>query len=123
MVEELLLPAIDLIGMDAVPSRQLRYRRLFAHRLQSDPSFECRIELPSRSAHHPLRLPPRNGTSLHLSRWSQNPGPLLAAATATTIDLGLTDAANGAGFHLGRPIPWSQEPGPPLPVGPASQHT
>src|SRR5512144_3098023 len=79
LVETLLLPAVDLIGMDAVPGRQLRYRRLFAHRLQSHPGLECRIELPSRSAHHPLRLLRRNGTKAHLSRWSQNPGPLLAS--------------------------------------------
>ena len=51
----------SLIGMDAVPGRQLRHRRLLAHRLQGDPRLECRIELPSRSAHHPLRLPRRNG--------------------------------------------------------------
>ena len=69
MVEELLLPGIDLIRMDAVPGRQLRHSRLFAHRLQGNPRLECRIELPSRSAHHPLRLFRRNGTSLHLSRW------------------------------------------------------
>ena len=31
-----------------------------------------------------------------------------------TSDLGLTEAGNGAGFHLERPIPWPQEPGPPL---------
>jgi hypothetical protein len=36
------------------------------------------------------------------------------AATATAIDVGLTEAGNGAGFHLGRPIQWPQEPGPPL---------
>src|SRR5512134_2256588 len=36
------------------------------------------------------------------------------AATATTSDLGLTEAGNGAGFHLGRPIQWPQEPRPPL---------
>src|SRR5512147_2016970 len=36
------------------------------------------------------------------------------AATATTSDLGLTETGNGAGFHLGRPIQWPQEPGPPL---------
>jgi putative transposase len=36
------------------------------------------------------------------------------AATATTSDLGLTEAGNGAGFHLERPIPWPQQPGPPL---------
>src|SRR5512144_827152 len=81
MVEALLLPGIDLIRMDAVPGRQLRHRRLLAHRLQGDPRLECRIELPSRSAHHPLRLLRRNGTSLHLSRWSQNPGPLLATVS------------------------------------------
>lgn len=38
------------------------------------------------------------------------------AATATTSDLGLTETGNGAGFHLGRPIQWPQEPGPPLVV-------
>jgi hypothetical protein len=34
VVENLLLPAIDLVRVNAVPLRQLRHRRYFAQRLQ-----------------------------------------------------------------------------------------
>jgi hypothetical protein len=44
IVENLLLPAIDLIRVNAVPLRQLRHRRDLAQCLQGDLGLECGIE-------------------------------------------------------------------------------
>src|SRR5216683_1096958 len=45
VVENLLLPAIDLVRVNAVPLRQLRHRRYLAQCLQGNPGLECRIKL------------------------------------------------------------------------------
>src|SRR6478609_11809649 len=45
VVENLLLPAIDLVRVNAVPLRQLRHRRDLAQCLQSNLGLECGIKL------------------------------------------------------------------------------
>src|SRR5580704_18348400 len=45
VVENLLLPAIDLVRVNAVPLRQLRHRRYLAQRLQRNFGLECGIKL------------------------------------------------------------------------------
>jgi hypothetical protein len=45
VVENLLLPAIDLVRVNAVPLRQLRHRRYLAQCLQGNFGLECGIKL------------------------------------------------------------------------------
>jgi len=45
IVENLLLPAIDLVRVNAVPLRQFRHRRDLAKRLQGNPGLEYGIKL------------------------------------------------------------------------------
>src|SRR5258708_5705586 len=45
VVENLLLPAIDLVRVNAVPLRQLRHRRYLAQCLQGNSGLECGIKL------------------------------------------------------------------------------
>jgi hypothetical protein len=45
VVENLLLPAINLVRVNAVPLRQLRHRRHLAQRLQGNSGLECGIKL------------------------------------------------------------------------------
>src|SRR5271169_6029642 len=76
MVQKLFLPGVDLVGMNLMALRQVAYRRLLPHRLESDLRLQRRINLPSRLRHLPLRPVPFGADFFQLSHWSQNPGPL-----------------------------------------------
>src|SRR5258708_25377928 len=45
VVQNLLLPPLDLVRVNAVPLRQLRHRRYLAHGLQGYSGLECGIKL------------------------------------------------------------------------------
>src|SRR5947209_2362000 len=56
LIEQLLLPRIDLVGMHLIALRQIGNRRLLPQRLQRDLRLQPRIDLPSRPLRHaPLR--------------------------------------------------------------------
>jgi hypothetical protein len=61
LVLKLLLPRVDLVGMNLIALRQIGHRRLLAQRLQRNLRLQRRVDLPSRLlCHAPLRLI-RNG--------------------------------------------------------------
>src|SRR5208337_5692064 len=53
MVQQLLLPGVNLVGMNLMALRQVGYRRLFAQRLQRNLRLQRRVNLPSRLRHLP----------------------------------------------------------------------
>src|SRR5436305_15188230 len=52
LLEKLLLPSIDLIGVNLVALGQVSDRRLVPQRLQGDLRLQCRVDLPSRLLRH-----------------------------------------------------------------------
>jgi hypothetical protein len=56
LLQKLLLPRVNLVRVNFVPLRQVRYRRLLPLRLQRNLRLLRRIDLPPRLFHHPLRL-------------------------------------------------------------------
>lgn len=57
ILQKLLLPGVDLIGVNLVTLGQIGHRRLLSHRLQGDLRLQRYINLPSRLLrHHPLHL-------------------------------------------------------------------
>jgi hypothetical protein len=91
--------------IDALDETLARFGRPEIFNTDQGSQFTSALHLPARRQHR--------GHDAALGRRCRV-AHMPTAATATTIDLGLTEAGNGAGFHLGRPIQWPQEPGPPL---------
>ena len=74
MLQQLLLPGIDLVGMDLVALGKVGHRRLFPNRFQRDLCLQGAVNLASRLRHGLLRLP--NGAAdFQLSPWSPKRGP------------------------------------------------
>jgi hypothetical protein len=62
LIQELLLPGINLVGMNLIALGQISHRRLFPQCLQRDLRLQRCVNLASRSGRHlPLRLLRRNG--------------------------------------------------------------
>src|SRR5579863_885420 len=76
LILKLLLPAVNLVGMDLVALSKVDDRRLLSQRLQRDLRFQPAVNPPSRLLRHrSLRL--SNGAAaLQLSLRSQKRGPL-----------------------------------------------
>jgi len=76
LVQKLLLPGVNLVGMDLVPLRQVDNRRLLPQGLQRDLRLQPRVDPASRVLRHrSLRL--SNGAAgLQLNPRSQKRGPL-----------------------------------------------
>ena len=49
MLEQLLLPGVNLVRMNLIALGQIGYRRLLPQRFQRDLGLQYRINLPSRS--------------------------------------------------------------------------
>src|SRR6516165_5783725 len=79
LILKLLLPGVNLVGMDRVALRKVDDRGLLSHGLQRDLTLQPGINPPSRLLRHrSLRL--SNGAAaLQLSLRSQKPGPPLEA--------------------------------------------
>jgi len=58
---QLLLPAVNLVGVNLIALREVGYSRLLPQRFQRDLRLQLRIDLASRLFHPPLRLPRQNG--------------------------------------------------------------
>jgi hypothetical protein len=72
---ELLLPGVNLVGVNLIALCQIGHRRLFSQRLQGDLRLQRTFDLPSRSlSHRPLRNTERR--LLQLCTWSHFPGPV-----------------------------------------------
>ena len=99
LLQQLLLPGINLVRVNLVALRQIRHRRLLPQRLQGDLRLQRRVDLPSRLLHHPLRLSRRNG-SLQLSPRSQIRGPL-QETTPGPPRTGCKRARNGVTLSAG----------------------
>src|SRR6516165_6660920 len=70
VLQQLLLPGIDLVGMDLVALGKVGHRRLFPNRFQRDLRLQGAVNLASRLRHGLLRLP--NGAAdFQLSSWSR----------------------------------------------------
>ena len=76
VVQQLLLPRVDLVRMNLMALRQVGYRHLLPQRLQRDLRLQRRVNLPSRLRHLPLRPVSFGADFFQPSHWSQNPGPL-----------------------------------------------
>ena len=76
VVQQLLLPRLDLVRMNLMALRQVGYRHLLPQRLQRDLRLQRRVNLPSRLRHLPLRPVSFGADFFQPSHWSQNPGPL-----------------------------------------------
>src|SRR2546421_8493608 len=76
LLEELLLPSIDLIRVNLVTLGQVSDRRLVPQRLQGDLRLQCRVDLPSRLLRHSPLLFRKERQTIQLSPWSQKLGPL-----------------------------------------------
>ena len=79
VLQQLLLPGIDLVRMDLVALGKVGHRRLFPNRFQRDLCLQGAVNLASRLRHGLLRLP--NGAAdFQLSPWSPKRGPFQAPA-------------------------------------------
>src|SRR5262249_34941170 len=58
MLQQLLLPGVDLVGMDLIALSQIGNRRLVPERFQRNPRLQCRVDPPPRSLRH-LSAPPQ----------------------------------------------------------------
>src|SRR6185437_1779925 len=87
MVQQLLLPRIDLVRMNLVTLRQVVHCRLLAQRLDRNLRLQPRVNLPSRLRHVPLRSKPFGADFLQPSQWSQKPGPLQSSRDWVTSSL------------------------------------
>src|SRR5689334_14016011 len=80
MLHQLLLPRVNLIGMNLVALSKIGHRCLFPQRLQRYPRLQRRVDPPSRLLHH-FRSSPSGAADYPIMPWPQNPGPLLPAST------------------------------------------
>src|SRR6185503_4300148 len=76
MLHQLLLPRVNLIGMNLVALSKIGHRCLFPQRLQRYPRLQRRVDPPSRLLHH-FRSSPSGAADYPIMPWPQNPGPLL----------------------------------------------
>src|SRR6516162_11711098 len=83
LILKLLLPGVNLVGMDRVALRKVDDRGLLSHGLQRDLTLQPGINPPSRLLRHrSLRL--SNGAAaLQLSLRPQKPGPPLNGSART----------------------------------------
>src|SRR6516162_818925 len=85
VLQQLLLPGIDLVGMDLVALGKVGHRRLFPNRFQRDLRLQGAVNLASRLRHPLLRL--SNGAAdFQLSPWSQKRGPFHLRMIARLIE-------------------------------------
>src|ERR1700746_3826111 len=77
LIEELLLPGVNLIGMDLIALGEIGHRRVLPQRLQCNLRLQRRVDLPSCSLRHsPLRRLPTERPEIQLVNRSQIRGPL-----------------------------------------------
>src|SRR5437868_7059603 len=74
-LHELLLPGIDLVGVNLITLSKISHRGAFPERLQGNLRLQPSVNLPPRLRHHSL-LSPKERQLIQSSPWSQKPGPL-----------------------------------------------
>ena len=75
LLQQLLLPGVDLVRVDLVALRQVRHRRLLPQRLQGDLRLQPRVDLPSRPLPSSAPSSTTERPALQLSHRSQFRGP------------------------------------------------
>src|SRR6516162_3829815 len=99
VLQQLLLPGIDLVGMDLVALGKVGHRRLFPNRFQRDLRLQGAVNLASRLHHGLLRLP--NGAAdFQLSPWSPKQGPFQFDPETSPQTTGTSTMSGSGVFYL-----------------------